>query len=179
MRGRGRDCTEFFVLGMVRERVLRLTTRRPPPAHDGWMLYRPQSEMPVAEPESMTPVPARVAGLLTCAGGALSWGVWLSWAGDAPDYHPLQVVACALTCATLAILASWRSSRWALLTSPVGGMLGVALPWGWWASSEAGDGVWLVGLFLVVVGVWLGLSVTLGIAMAVRTVVRHSRGHDG
>lgn len=127
----------------------------------------------------MTPVPAWVAGLLTCAGGALSWGVWLSWVGDAPDYHPLQVVACALTCATLAILASWRSSRWALLTSPIGGMLGVALPWGWWASSDASDGLWLVGLLLVVVGVWLGLFVTLGVTFAARSVARQPRARIG
>ena len=63
--------------------------------------------------------PAAV-GLLAVLGGALSWVAWLSWPISGNTYHPAQVVACALTCAVIAVILAGRSTRAALVTVPLG-----------------------------------------------------------
>ena len=81
------------------------------------------------------------AGLLAVLGGALSWVAWLSWPISGNTYHPAQVVACALTCALIAVILAGRSTRAALVTVPLGGTAGVAIPWAWWASRSDETGL--------------------------------------
>ena len=112
------------------------------------------------------------AGLLAVLGGALSWVAWLSWPISGNTYHPAQVVACALTCAVIAVILTARSTRGALLTVPVGGTVGVAIPWAWGAARSDETGLWLVGLIILVIGVWIGLTASVVLADIVR---RHRR----
>ena len=108
------------------------------------------------------------AGLLAVLGGALSWVAWLSWPISGNTYHPAQVVACALTCALIAVILAGRSTRAALVTGPLGGTAGVAIPWAWWASRSDETGLWLVGLIILVIGVWVGLSIAVVLADNIR-----------
>ena len=108
------------------------------------------------------------AGLLAVLGGALSWVAWLSWPISGNTYHPAQVVACALTCALIAVILAGRSPRAALVTVPLGGTAGVAIPWAWWASRSDETGLWLVGLIILVIGVWVGLSIAVVLADNIR-----------
>ncbi len=108
------------------------------------------------------------AGLLAVLGGALSWVAWLSWPISGNTYHPAQVVACALTCALIAVILAGRSTRAALVTVPLGGTAGVAIPWAWWASRSDETGLWLVGLIILVIGVWVGLSIAVVLADNIR-----------
>ena len=108
------------------------------------------------------------AGLLAVLGGALSWVAWLSWPISGNTYHPAQVVACALTCAVIAVILAGRSTRAALVTVPRGGTAGVAIPWAWWASRSDETGLWLVGLIILVIGVWVGLSIAVVLADNIR-----------
>ncbi len=108
------------------------------------------------------------AGLLAVLGGALSWVAWLSWPISGNTYHPAQVVACALTCAVIAVILAGRSTRAALVTVPLGGTAGVAIPWAWWASRSDETGLWLVGLIILVIGVWVGLSIAVVLADNIR-----------
>ena len=108
------------------------------------------------------------AGLLAVLGGALSWVAWLSWPISGNTYHPAQVVACALTCALIAVILAGRSTRAALVTVPRGGTAGVAIPWAWWASRSDETGLWLVGLIILVIGVWVGLSIAVVLADNIR-----------
>lgn len=101
-------------------------------------------------------------------GGALSWVAWLSWPISGNTYHPAQVVACALTCALIAVILAGRSTRAALVTVPLGGTAGVAIPWAWWASRSDETGLWLVGLIILVIGVWVGLSIAVVLADNIR-----------
>lgn len=101
-------------------------------------------------------------------GGALSWVAWLSWPISGNTYHPAQVVACALTCALIAVILAGRSTRAALVTVPLGGTAGVAIPWAWWACRSDETGLWLVGLIILVIGVWVGLSIAVVLADNIR-----------
>lgn len=118
--------------------------------------------------EGPRPMTAGIAGVLAALGGALAWAMWLSWPGSDHTYHPAQVVACALTCAVVAVLLTGRSTRAAFLTVPLGATIGVAIPWAWWAARSDETGLWLVGLLMLAVGVWIGLSLAVVLADIVR-----------
>ena len=62
------------------------------------------------------------------------------------------------------MILAGRSTRAALVTVPLGGTAGVAIPWAWWASRSDETGLWLVGLIILVIGVWVGLSIAVVLA---------------
>ena len=71
-------------------------------------------------------------------------------------------------CALIAVILAGRSTRAALVTVPLGGTAGVAIPWAWWASRSDETGLWLVGLIILVIGVWVGLSIAVVLADNIR-----------
>ncbi|MGI5520476.1 hypothetical protein ACQEUX_05935 [Micromonospora sp. CA-259024] len=100
---------------------------------------------------------------------AATVGVWLLWLGRDTEhqvdpetgatsgpYEPWQVVGCVLTLVLLAALAGTRLSPW--LVAPVMTVAFTAA-WTWQAASTDDSGLWLVGAFLVLLGVAVGSTV--------------------
>jgi hypothetical protein len=102
---------------------------------------------------------------------ATTWFAWLGWdhtyyevdgAAQGP-YRAWQVIGCALSIATATVLAYRRSPRaLAIGVLPIAADAGFAVPW---ACNASGDesGLWVVGLFLLVIGGYAALTFVLAV----------------
>ena len=121
------------------------------------------------------PVAAVGVGLF----GAATWWVWLGWdhqyyevdgVAQGP-YRAWQVVGCALAMSLACVLARRWAGHWvSLLVLPAAGVVGFAEPWASDAAAEDVTGLWLVGLFLLLLGGYVGLLVVLVVTDAVSLI---------
>jgi hypothetical protein len=101
---------------------------------------------------------------------AAMWFAWLGWdhqyylVDGVPQgpYRPWQVVGCALSIATAAVLACVRvrQSR-AIFPLAFLAATGFAVPWSIDAAQQDGSGLWAVGLAMLLIGGGLGLTLLL------------------
>jgi hypothetical protein len=107
--------------------------------------------------------------LLLALFSAAMWFAWLGWdhqyyevdgVAQGP-YRAWQVVGCGASVVAAAVLAYVRV-RTAVSAGvlAVSAAVGFALPWSWDASSDE-TGMWVVGLFLLVIGGSIGLGLLL------------------
>lgn len=106
---------------------------------------------------------------------AAMWFVWLGWDHEyylvdgvsQGPYRSWQVVGCGLSIATASVFAYLRVLHTAaIFVLAIAADIGFAVPWAVDASSYD-SGLWVVGLFFLVVGSGLGLTVLLAITSAV------------
>jgi hypothetical protein len=114
--------------------------------------------------------------------------MWLAWLGWDHEYYKVdgvwqgpyrswQVVGCGLSIATATVFAFLRVPRPAtVFVLAIAADIGVAVPWAVDASSDE-TGMWVVGLFLLLVGGCLGLTTLLAVTNAV-TGSRRSTTRD-
>ncbi|KXP01536.1 hypothetical protein [Tsukamurella pseudospumae] len=119
------------------------------------------------------------------------WGAFLGWDHEYYEvdgvaqgpYRPWQVIACgaAIVLASTVVFLVLRR-LWLLVVIPVVAVIGFAVPWAWWASQDT-TGLWLAGLFFLLVGGTTGLTgwlaLVFGADQAVRAVRRRGRASDG
>ena len=103
------------------------------------------------------------------------WFAWLGWDHEYYDvdgvaqgpYRTWQVVGCGLAIATATVVAFFRVPRTAATFVLAGAAAGgFAVPWAVWASSDD-SGMWLVGLFLLIIGGGVGLALLLAVTNTV------------
>jgi len=148
-----------------------------------------ESPRPAHRPTEGPGVQQRFFGLLGTAGvlallSGLAWFVWLGWDDEYEwvdgvahgPYEAWQVIACGATVVALTVVA-YVLTRGVLayLLLPVAAMLGFAVPWTGHAASSDESGLYVVGLFLLLVGGTIGLWVVLGVTAGVVRVVRAVR----
>ncbi len=126
----------------------------------------------------------RTAAALALFAAAM-WFAWLGWDHEyykvdrvwQGPYRAWQVVGCGLSIATATVFAFLRVPRTAaIFVLAIAAAIGVAVPWSLDASSDE-TGMWVVGLFLLLVGGGLGLVTLLSVTNAV-TGSRHSTTRD-
>jgi hypothetical protein len=103
---------------------------------------------------------------------AAMWFAWLGWDHEyyqvdgvaQGPYRAWQVLGCALSISTAAILAYlWAPSVWAVFVLAAAADIGFAIPWALNAASTDESGLWVVGLLFLLVGSGLGLLTVLTI----------------
>ncbi len=108
---------------------------------------------------------------------AAMWFAWLGWDHEFYDvdgvaqgpYRTWQVAGCGLSIVSAAVLAFLRVPRTAaIFVLAIAADLGFAVPWAVDASREDASGLWVVGLFFLVVGGGVGLAVLLAATSVVR-----------
>jgi hypothetical protein len=121
--------------------------------------------------------------LVVTAASAAAWFAWLGWDADyreLPDgsvegpYSTMQVIACGatITCIVVAGCLALRCSVRGSIAVVACVTAGFALAWGRDAAASDETGLWVVGLFLLVMGTAAG-----GTAIAVLTgIVMRTRG---
>jgi hypothetical protein len=103
------------------------------------------------------------------------WFVWLGWDHEyylvdgvsQGPYRAWQVAGCGLVIATATVFAFLRVPQTAaIFVLAIAAGIGFAVPW---AVDASGDdtGLWVVGLFFLVVGSGVGLAVLLAVINAV------------
>jgi hypothetical protein len=106
---------------------------------------------------------------------AAMWFAWLGWDHEyymvdgvwQGPYRAWQVVGCGLTTATATVFAFLRVPRTAaIFVLAISAAVGLAVPWAMDASGDE-TGMWVVGLFFLVVGSAMGLAVLLAVTSAV------------
>lgn len=109
------------------------------------------------------------AAVLLALFTAAMWFAWLGWDHEyykvngvyQGPYRPWQVVGCGATIVAATVLAYVRVRHpLAIGVLAVAATLGVAVPWSWDASGDE-TGMWVVGLFLLVIGGSVGLALLL------------------
>jgi hypothetical protein len=107
---------------------------------------------------------------------AAMWFVWLGWDHEFYEvdgvaqgpYRTWQVVGCGLAIATATVLAYLRVPQTAAIFGLAAAAdIGFAVPWAVDASSDD-TGMWMVGLFLLLIGGGVGLAFLLTLTTAVR-----------
>jgi peptidoglycan/LPS O-acetylase OafA/YrhL len=106
---------------------------------------------------------------------AAMWFVWLGWDHEyyivdgvsQGPYRAWQAVGCGLAIATATVFAYLRVPQAAaIFVLAIAAGIGFAVPWAMDASGDE-TGLWLVGLFFLVVGSCVGLAVLLAVTYAV------------
>jgi len=113
---------------------------------------------------------------------ATMWFAWLGWDHEyylvdgvaQGPYRTWQVLGCGSSIAAACVLAHLRvRGTGAIFVLAAAAVIGFAVPFAQDAASTDDSGLWVVGLFLVVVGGGIGLVVLMAVsAAAVRTVRR-------
>jgi hypothetical protein len=132
----------------------------------------------IAEDAVIVPLTFRRVLIASGASGlfaAVSWLAWLGWdhqyfyvdgVAQGP-YRAWQVVGCGATVVAGAVAAHlWARHPSAVPVIAVATVVGFAIPWTMNASSDE-TGLWLVGLFMIVVGGGLGLAAALAVTAAI------------
>ncbi len=116
----------------------------------------------------------RTASVLALFAGAM-WFAWLGWDHEyylvdgVPQgpYRGWQVAGCGLAIAAATVFAFLRVPQTAaIFVMAIAADIGFAVPWAVDASSDD-TGMWLVGMFLLVIGSGVGLTVLLAVTNAV------------
>ena len=116
------------------------------------------------------------------------WFAWLGWDHEyyqvngvaQGPYRAWQVLGCALSISTAAILAYlWAPSVWAVFVLAAAADIGFAIPWALNAASTDDSGLWVVGLLFLLVGTGLGLLAVLTITAVVAARRRPGRRATG
>jgi hypothetical protein len=111
------------------------------------------------------------------------WFAWLGWDHEyylvdgvaQGPYRAWQVIGCGLTIAAATVATFLRAPRTAaIFVLATAASLGVAAPWSVDASSDE-SGLWVVGLFMLVIGGTMALAVLLAVTQAVTSVIRSAR----
>jgi len=114
---------------------------------------------------------------------AVMWFAWLGWDHEyylvdgvaQGPYRARQVIGCGLTIAAATVATFLRAPRTAaIFVLATAASLGVAAPWSVDASSDE-SGLWVVGLFMLVIGGTMALAVLLAVTQAVTSVIRSAR----
>lgn len=117
-------------------------------------------------------------------GGALALalfaaGMWFAWLGWDDEYHLVdgvpqgpyrtwQVLGCGVSIAAAAVIVHlWVRGRWAVLVLTAAAVLGFAVPWTAHAAATDDSGLFVVGLFFLLVGGGTGLVLLLTLAEAI------------
>lgn len=125
------------------------------------------------------------AALVLTLFAAAMWFAWLGWDHEYYEvngvmqgpYRPWQVIGCGLSVALGALLAQlWVRSAWGVLVLPPAALLGFAVPWTADAAASDDSGLFIVGLFFLVVGGGFALVTLLGVTAAVQHRLRRVRG---
>lgn len=125
------------------------------------------------------------AALVLTLFAAAMWFAWLGWDHEYYEvdgvaqgpYRPWQVIGCALSIAVGAVLAQlWARSFWGVLVLTPAALLGFAVPWTADAAASDDSGLFIVGLFFLVVGGGFALVTLLGVTAAVQHRLRRVRG---
>jgi hypothetical protein len=102
-----------------------------------------------------------------------SAGMWFAWLGWDHEYYLVdgvpqgpyrawQVVGCGAAIATASVLAYLRvRDVIVIFVLAAAAVVGFAVPWSWDASSDE-TGMWVVGLFMLLIGGGAGLAMLLG-----------------
>jgi hypothetical protein len=111
---------------------------------------------------------------------AAMWFAWLGWDHEyyrvdgVPQgpYRPWQVIGCGVAVAAAAVLAQlWVRRTVGIFLFAAAAVVGFAIPWAADAASSDETGLWVVGLFFLLVGGGIGLVVVLALTeLAVGTV---------
>ncbi|WP_181309995.1 hypothetical protein [Nocardioides campestrisoli] len=126
-----------------------------------------------------------VAALVLALVAAGMWFAWLGWDQEyylvdgerQGPYRPWQVIGCGASIAVASVLALlWvraagpdrrgGGAAAAVALSPAA-VFGFAVPWTAEAASSDDSGLWVVGLLMLLVGGWLGLTMLLAVTAAV------------
>ena len=107
---------------------------------------------------------------------AATWFAWLGWdhqyyevGGVAQGpYRPWQVLGCGATVVAATVLAYVRvRGVLALFVLAAAGIVGFAVPWARDAGASDDTGLWMVGLFMLVIGGGVGLLMVLTVTYGV------------
>jgi hypothetical protein len=102
-----------------------------------------------------------------------SAGMWFAWLGWDHEYYLVdgvpqgpyrawQVVGCGAAIAAASVLAYLRvRDVMGIFVLAAAAVVGFAVPWSWDASSDE-TGMWVVGLFMLLIGGGAGLAMLLG-----------------
>ncbi|WP_110239614.1 hypothetical protein [Nocardioides gilvus] len=122
-----------------------------------------------------------VAALGLTLFAAAMWFAWLGWDHEYYEvdgvaqgpYRAWQVLGCGLSIAVGAVLAQlWVRSPWGVLALAPAGILGFAVPWTADAAASDDSGLFIVGLFLLVVGGGIALVTLLGVTALIQHNIR-------
>lgn len=118
--------------------------------------------------------------LVVALWSAAMWFAWLGWdhgfyevngVAQGP-YRAWQVVGCGAAVTLGAVIGYLRSpGRSSIWIVAAAGVVGFAVPWGRDASGDE-SGMWLVGLMMLLVGGFIGLSMLLGLIWLMRDADR-------
>lgn len=117
-----------------------------------------------------------VPALVSFLAGALVWAAWLSWGFDDDHaYSVPQVIGCGVSAVVVVIglVLVFRGVRSCLVSLAT--TLGLTLAWTVWAArgeGNDGDGLYVVGTMMLLVGAGVGLSV---VELLTRAVLRRQR----
>lgn len=120
---------------------------------------------------------ARLVGAALALGlfAAAMWFAWLGWDEEyylvdgvaQGPYRAWQVIGCGLSVAVAAVVTYlWVRGVVAVFVLAAAASLGFALPWSVHAASTDDSGLWVVGLFFLLVGAGAGLVVLLTVTAA-------------
>lgn len=115
----------------------------------------------------------------TLALGVFAAAMWFAWLGWDHQYYEVdgisqgpyrawQVIGCGLAISAAAVGAYLRVRRpAAIVLLAAAADIGFAVPWALNASAADETGLWVVGLFLILVGGGVGLLVLLAVTHSV------------
>lgn len=115
-----------------------------------------------------------LASIVSFITGVLVWAAWLSWGFDDDHaYSVPQVIGCGVSAVAVVIvlIVVFRGARSYLVSLAT--TLGLAVAWTVWAARDSdGDGLFLVGTMMLLVGAGVGLSL---VELLTRAVLRRQR----
>ena len=115
------------------------------------------------------------AFVLALFAGAM-WGAWLGWDHEYYEvdgvsqgpYRAWQVIGCAVSILVAAVVAQlWTRRMWTVLVLAPVAVVGFAIPWAVDAAGSDDSGLFIVGLFFLLVGGVTGLVIVLTVVAAV------------
>jgi hypothetical protein len=109
---------------------------------------------------------------------AAMWFAWLGWDHQyykvngvyQGPYRPWQVEGCGLSIVVATVIAFLVLRRnVAIFVLASAATIGFSVPWSVDAARQDETGLWMVGLFMLLVGGSLGLMALLGVTAAIRS----------
>ncbi|MGN0065516.1 MAG: hypothetical protein ACI379_14860 [Nocardioides sp.] len=125
-----------------------------------------------------------IAALVLAVFSAAMWFAWLGWdheyylvdGVEQGPYRPWQVIGCAAAIALAGLAAQlWSRSVWGVVVLSAAAVIGFAVPWSLDAAATDDSGLYVIGLFMIVIGGGIALTALLGVATGIVALVQAGR----